>query len=198
MEVPIIPVVIIANDFVEVMQENPNSHMVIRANQIGALISEYQDALSYETQKKIAETFEKHQLDANDFPVKINAERANYAKELVKEYIPYMKTNAEIAEVHRKHMKQAAMISWGIIGVLAALCMAYSFTDHWLGIIWSAIVLGITCTTESTLSWICGIVAMVALMVTLSTGSAAVLAVAILGTAGNFLLSQKADEAQEE
>jgi len=118
MEVPIIPVVIIANDVVDVRIENPNSNIVIRANQIGALVSEYQDVLSYEMQKQIAETFEKHQLDANDFPVKINADRANYVKNLIKEYIPYMKVNAKLADIYKKSRKQSTMISWGIIGGL--------------------------------------------------------------------------------
>lgn len=189
-EVPMIPVVIIANEVVDVQLENPNGNIVIRANKIDALVSEFQDVLSYDLQKKIAETFEKHQLDANDFPVKINADRATYAKNLVKEYIPYIKTNVELADIFMKSKKQSTMISWGIIGLLAALCVWYTFTDHWIGTIGGVLLLAISCTTDNTAVWICGILSVIALLITISTGSAVMLVVTIVFGAAMYLFSK--------
>ncbi|MBP3611090.1 MAG: NERD domain-containing protein [Lachnospiraceae bacterium] len=193
-EVPIIPVVIIANDVVDVRMENPNSNIVIRANQIYELVSEFQDVLSYETQKKITETFEKHQLDANDFPVKINADKANYAKNLIKEYIPYMKVNAELADIYKKSRKQSSMISWGIIGLLAALCLWYAFEDSMFAGVWGVVLIGISCIADTAISWICGIVALIALLSVLAGGSFLLLLVVIAGTALMIFTMKKNEE----
>lgn len=128
-EVSIIPVVIIANDVVDVTMENPEKDIVIRANQINELVSGFQDALTFDIQTKIVEAFENNKLDPNDFPVKINADRANYVKGLIKEYIPYMKTNAKIADTYMKAEKQSRLISWAIIALAALLFMIPAFEE---------------------------------------------------------------------
>lgn len=193
-EVPIIPVVIIANDVVDVRMENPNSNIVIRANQIYELVSEFQDVLSYDTQKKITETFEKHQLDANDFPVKINADKANYAKNLIKEYIPYMKVNAEVADIYKKSRKQSSMVSWGIVGILAALCIGYGFSESLFEGVCISIWTVATCMAVNTLAWIGGIISVIALVGVVAGGSFKLLLFVILGTALMFLAGKRSEQ----
>lgn len=122
-EVPIYSVIIIANDYVKIQNENPYEHVVIKAPQIGELVQHGNDAIDDETQKKIVETFEEHKLDANDFPVKINADRARYLQSLVKNYIPYLKANEKMAHAFEKGVKKRNKIAWGITIVLAILGM---------------------------------------------------------------------------
>lgn len=159
-EVPIIPVVIIANNEVDVRMENPQSNIVIRADQINDLVSSFRDAIDYETQKNIVATFEKHQLDPNDFPVQINADRATYLKSVVEEYIPFMKANAKIADTYMRDVKQNKLISWGITLLLAAICLIPSFTEgEWLVAILGVIAWGLACITETKIGTIAGMAA---------------------------------------
>lgn len=179
-EVPIIPVVIIANDVVDVTIENPEKNIVIRANQINELVSGFQDALTYDVQKKIVEAFEKNKLDPNDFPVKINADRANYVKGLIKEYIPYMKANAKIADTYVKAEKQNKLISWGIIGLASLLFMLPAFKEGVLGVILGVVCLFLLNMTSSAIGLILALIAAGAYLVVLNTGSAVALGIAIL------------------
>lgn len=190
-EVPIIPVVIIANDIVDVTMENPEKDIVIRANQINELVSAFQDALTYDVQTKIVEAFENNKLDPNDFPVKINADRAKYVKELIKEYIPYMKANAKIADTYMKAEKQSRLISWAIIVLAALLFMIPAFEEGLLGVILGGVCVFLLAMTSSTIGLILALVAAGAYLVVLNTGSTVALVVYILAAflCGKFTLS---------
>ena len=179
-EVPIIPVVIIANDVVDVTMENPEKDIVIRANQINELVSGFQDALTFDIQTKIVEAFENNKLDPNDFPVKINADRANYVKGLIKEYIPYMKANAKIADTYMKAEKQSRLISWAIIVLAALLFMIPAFEEGLLGVILGGVCVFLLAMTSSTIGLILALVAAGAYLVVLNTGSTVALVVYIL------------------
>lgn len=189
-EVPIIPVVIIANDIVDVTMENPEKDIVIRANQINELVSAFQDALTYDVQTKIVEAFENNKLDPNDFPVKINADRAKYVKELIKEYVPYMKANAKIADTYMKAEKQSRLISWAIIALAVVLFMIPAFEEGILGVILGGICVLLLVMTSSTIGLILALVAAGAYLIVLNTGSTMALVIYILAAivCGKFTL----------
>ncbi len=189
-EVPIIPVVIIANNEVDITMENPEKDIVIRANQINELVSNFQDVLTYDVQKKIVETFENKKLDPNDFPVKINTDRANYAKEILKEYLPYMRTNVKIADAYMQAEKQNRIISLAIIILGAFLFMIPSLENGVLGIVFGVVYLFLLCMTSSTIGLILAFIAAGTYLLTLATGSAVLLGVSIIAAfiCGKFTL----------
>lgn len=166
--VPIIPVVIIANNEVDV--ENASHNIVIRAEQIYDLVSSYQDAIDYETQKKIMATLEENQLDPNDFPVKINADRAKYVQELFSFYIPYLKANAKIANIRYKYFCQVSTMAKVITLLLAVISMIpVLLQGEWLIVVYGIIAWGMACTTHTKIGTISGIVAVTLLPLWLIT-----------------------------
>lgn len=118
-DVPIIPVLIIGNDYVDLDVHSNN--IVIRPNGIDSMVSGFNDVVDTETQKKIINAFNEHQLDKNDFPAKVNVDRARYISSLFKEYIPYMKVNAQIAEKYSELHKNTNRIVYPIIAILILL-----------------------------------------------------------------------------
>ena len=194
-EVPIIPVIIIANNEVEIQNENPNANIVIRAEQIGELVSSFQDTIDYETQKRIVAAFEEHQLDANDFPVKINADRARYLQEVVKEYIPYMRANAKIANIYMNAIKTNRMIAWGITLLLALISMIPVLMEgEWLIIAYGVIAWFVSVITESKIGTICGIVSVILLPMWLILGAPAMGGISLLCTGVNCYVTFAKDK----
>ena len=122
-EIPIFSVVIIANDRVNIQNEAPYDHVAIKPQQIGELVGYGNDVIDEEMQMQIVEAFEEYKLDANDFPVKINADKARYLQSMVKNYIPYLKANKEMACAYEKREKAGRTVAWIITSILAILSM---------------------------------------------------------------------------
>lgn len=93
--IPIIPVVVIANDGVGI--ENRSKSAIIYARDIEKFIEQYDSCISADLKDKIRDAFLEHKLDMVDYPVKLNKNRAEYAKKIQEEVIPYAKANIKIA-----------------------------------------------------------------------------------------------------
>lgn len=120
-EVPIIPVFISGNDYVEL--DVHSNEIVIRASEINDMVSKFNDVIDSETQKKIVQAFEDNKLDINKFGAKVNADRARYISELFKEYLPYLKANAKIADTCQELSVSTKKIIYPIIAALIVLTM---------------------------------------------------------------------------
>ena len=198
-DVPIYSVIIIANDNVRIENENPQKHIVIRAQQIGELAKYFEDAIDEETQQQIVDTFEENKLDPNDFPVKINADRARYLQDLVKEYIPYLKANVKMAKAYEKWVKIQKKFSWIITIVLAIISMIPLIKEGeglviLLGI--GAWVIGYLANTKLSLAF--AIASVILLPVWIITFKPAIGALGIACEVISFLLQDRADKKNQE
>lgn len=198
-EVPIYSVVIIANNGVQIQNENPNEHIVIRAQQIRKLVECCHDAIDEETQKKIIETFEENKLDANDFPVQINADKARYLQKLVKEYIPYLKENVKMAKAYEKEENKLKKITWAVIIALIILTMM-PLVKEGEGLV---ILLGIMAWLEgyianTKLSTAFAIAAIILLPIWILTLNNVVAAIGLVSMILSFWLTDKHDKKEQE
>ena len=86
-------------------------------------------------------------------------------------------------------------MSWGIVGILAAVCIVYGFTQSLFeGICIAAFVVA-TCMAVNTLAWIGGLIAVIALIGVVAGGSFKLLLLVILGIVLMVLASKK-DESE--
>ena len=198
-EVPIYSVIIIANNNVQIENENPNEHIVIRAPQIRELVECCNDAIDEETQKKIVETFEENKLDPNDFPVKINADRARYLQKWVKEYIPYLKENVKMANAYEKRVSTQNKITWAITIVLAIMTMIPLVLEgEGLVILFGILAWGAGFVANTKLSTVFAIAAIILLPVWIITFKPALGALGIACIFISFLLIDRADKRNQE
>lgn len=179
-QVPIIPVVIIANDEVAIDRQTQNA--VIRAGDIYSFVENWQDAVDYRTQRQIVQTFEEYMLDVNDFPVKLNRDRAGYLNGVIEELVPYLQANEKIAVELTKMHAQGMTFSKILMMIIAVLCMIPAIDSGILGIGFVVCCLLIVYCARSTLATILGCVSLVCLIAVFLTESPAFLAVAIIGT----------------
>lgn len=169
-EVPIYSVIIIANNDVQIQNANPNKHIVIRPQNIGELVECCEDAIDNETQKNIIEAFEKYKLDPNDFPVKINANKARCIQKWVKEYIPYIKANVKMAEVYKKSKDSNKKVAWAITIALTIIgMMPFIKEGEGLVILLGILAWGLTYCADSLLSLILSIAAVILLTIWIIT-----------------------------
>lgn len=178
-EVPIIPVVIIANDEVAINSQSRNA--VIRADEILGFVENWQDAVDYDTQKQIVRAFEENMLDVNDFPVKLNRDRAGYLNSVIGELVPYLQANEKIAVELTKLYVQGKTLSKILMLIIAVLCIIPAIDSGLLGIGFVILCLFLVYCATSTLATISGCVALVCLIVVFLTSSPAFLAVSIIG-----------------
>lgn len=178
-EVPIIPVVIIANDEVEINRQTQNA--VIRANEIGDFVESWQDAVDYETQKQIVQAFEENKLDANDFPVKLNRDRAGYLNGAIEELVPYLQVNEKIAVELTKMYVQGSTLSKILMLIIAVICMIPAIKYGIVGVVLVAADLFIVYCTRSTLAVILGSVSLVCAMIVFLTESPVFLGISLIG-----------------
>lgn len=188
-KVPIIPVVIIANNEVGIVNQTQNA--VIRATEIYDFVQGYQDAIDYDTQQQIVDAFETNQLDPNDFPVKLNKDRARYVSGVIEEFIPYLKANQKIADECIGIYKQNRMISKIIVFVIAALCMLTAIKYGSVGVVLTVILLVCTYAIDSKIGIAAGCIGLVCLQIVYVTESPLFLAIAIIGAVINGVLINK-------
>ncbi len=117
--IPIIPVVVIANDGVGI--ENRSKSPIIYARDIESFIEQYDSCISTETKDKIRDAFLEHKLDMVDYPVKLNKSRAEHAKKIHEEVIPYAKANIKIANGIHELRGKCNLYTNLVIFALAAL-----------------------------------------------------------------------------
>lgn len=117
--IPMIPVVVIAND--EVGIENRSGNPVIYAKDIEKFIEQYDTCVSMEVRDKIKEAFLEHQMDMVDYPVKLNKSRAEHAKKIQEEVLPYAKANIKIANGIHQLRGKCNLYANLLIFALAAL-----------------------------------------------------------------------------
>ena len=178
-EVPIIPVVIIAND--EVMIERQTQNAVIRADEISDFVESWQDAVDYETQKQIVHVFEENMLDANDFPVKLNRDRAGYLNGAIGELVPYLQANEKIAVELTKMYGQGRTLSKILMLAIAVLCIISSLDYGIIGAGFAMAYLLIVYCARSTLATIVGSASLVCLLIVFLTGSPIFFVVSVIG-----------------
>lgn len=188
-EVPIIPVVIIANE--EVMIDKQAQNAVIRPDEISAFVESWQEAVDYETQKKIVQAFEENMLDANDFPVKLNRDRAGYLNGVIEELVPYLQANEKIAVELTKMYVQGRTLSKILMLIMAILCIIPAIDSGILGIGFVLICLLLIYCARSTLAMILGCVSLVCLIAVFLTASPAFLAVFIIGAVISWRMTFK-------
>lgn len=188
-EVPIIPVVIIANDEVAVNRQTQNA--VIRADEIWGFVENWQDAVDYETQKQIVQAFEENMLDVNDFPMKLNRDRAGYLNSVIEELAPYLQVNEKIAVELTKMYVQGSTLSKILMLIIAVLCMIPAINYGIIGAGLVAADLLIAYCTRSTLAVILGSISLVCAMIVFLTESPVFLAISIIGVVISWSMTFK-------
>ena len=178
-EVPIIPVIIIAND--EVMIDRQTQNAVIRAGDIYSFVENWQDAVDYRTQEQIVQAFEENMLDVNDFPVKLNRDRAGYLSSVIEELVPYLQANEKIAVELTKMHVQGETLSKILMLMIAVLCIIPAIGSGFMGIGVVIIYMLLVYCARSTLATILGCVSLVCLIVVFLTASPTFLAVSLIG-----------------
>ena len=188
-EVPIIPVVIIAND--EVIIDRHTQNAVIRADEICGFVENWQDAVDYGTQKQIVQAFEENMLDANDFPVRLNRDRAGYLNSVIEELVPYLQINEKIATKLTKMYVQGSTLSKILMLIIAVLCMIPAINYGIIGAGLVAADLFIAYCTRSTLAVILGSISLVCAMIVFLTESPVFLAISIIGVVISWRMTFK-------
>lgn len=189
-EVPIIPVLIIGNDNVDLDVHSNN--IVIRPGDIDSMVARFDNAIDEETQKKIVKTFEEKQLDKNNFPANVNVDRAGYISCLFKEYLPYLKTNAKIANTCQELSKNTKKITYPIIAALIIITMIPWFAfGEWLAVIIGLIPWGLTLFFPGKLSGFLGLVSVVCASLWAATLIHPLAIISILSIALDFYMLKK-------
>ena len=188
-EVPIIPVVIIANNEVEIDMQTQNA--VIRPDEISAFVESWQDAVDYEIQKQIVQAFEENKLDANDFPVKLNRDKAGYLNGVIEELVPYLQVNEKIAVELTKMYGQGRTLSKILMLIIAVLCMIPAIDYGILGIGFVALCLLLVYCARSTLATILGSVSLVSLVVVFLTASPVFFGISLIGAVLSWRMTFK-------
>ena len=152
--IPIISVVVIANDEVELVNRSQNP--VIYAREIEGFIKQYSNSVDDETKNKIRDAFMEHKMDMVDYPVKLNKGKAEYAKKNLFEMIPYLKANVRIANEMFKLRKKCNLISYVVVAVICALLALISGGDT-VPMITMMVGFLIACFSRSTGAFVCGI-----------------------------------------
>lgn len=119
LNIPIIPVVVIANDEVEIVNRSQNP--VIYAREIEGFIEQYNNSISDETKNKIRDAFMENKMDMVDYPVKLNKGKAEYAKKNLLEILPHMKANVQIANQLFELKKKCNLITYAVAAVICGL-----------------------------------------------------------------------------
>lgn len=195
--IPIIPVVIIGNNDVE-FENYSTGNAVIRATQIYDFIQQFQSVIDYDTQQEIVKAFEENQLDANDFPVKLNAEKAKYLKGVIEEFVPYLKVNGKIAEEGTKLYKQNKLFATMLTLAFSLLCLIPSLGQGIMGIGYVLLVLCAVWGGTGTVATILGLVGLICIMIVFCTGSPMWLAASLAGLVSSVWLSNRNIKEQQQ
>ena len=189
-EVPIIPVFIIGNDYVEL--DVHSNEIVIRAREIDEMVASFNDVIDKETQIKIVRAFEDNKLDIVKYPAEVNADRARYISGLFKEYLPYLKTNAKIANTCQELSKNTKKITYPIIAALIIITMIPWFAfGEWLAVIIGLIPWGLTLFFPGKLSGFLGLVSVVCASLWAATLIHPLAIISILSIALDFYMLKK-------
>lgn len=105
-EIPIIPVVFIANNKVAIQNESQSP--VIRVSEFYTFINSFSNGVkvSKETQKKIEELLERKNIGAREFTVKSRLQKMKCLEELEREFTKYVMYNNEVAHEYPNVMKR--------------------------------------------------------------------------------------------
>lgn len=120
-------------------------------------------------------------LDVNDFPVKLNRDRAGYLNSVIEELVPYLQANEKIAVELTKMYVQGKTVSKILMLIIAVLCIIPAIDFGFLGIGFAIYCLILVYCAGSTLATILGCVSLVCLMVVFLTSSPVFLAASIIG-----------------
>lgn len=105
-EIPIIPVVFIANNKVAIQNESQSP--VIRVSEFYTFINSFTNGakISKELQAKIEETLEEKNIGAREFGVQTRLNKMKCLEDLEKEFTKYILYNHDVAEVYQKVMQK--------------------------------------------------------------------------------------------
>lgn len=151
--IPIIPVVVIANDEVEITNRSQNP--VIYARDIEGFIEQYNNSINDELKNKIKVAFMEHKMDMVDYPVKLNKVKAEHAKKNLLEMIPYLKANVKTANALFELKKKCNLITYAVAAVICVLLALVSGFDT-VPMITMIIGFLIACFSRSTGAVVCG------------------------------------------
>ena len=186
--IPIIPVVVIANDGVEI--NNQSTNPVIYAKDIEKFIESYEDCLSVDMQKNIIKAFEENKLDMVDYPVKLNKSRAEHAKNIQETVLPYAKANVKIANGLFELKKKCNLIS-NLVAVLIGLVLFLAFKEE-IGVA-AVVVIAYAAASlcTSNITFICALAVMIGFPIWIFTQMPQVAVVVIVILAGAYFLSKR-------
>ncbi len=119
-DIPIISLVVIANDNIGI--RNQNGCAVVTTSEIHNFIEQLPNKISLEDQKDIVDVIDANKLEAREFLVKTNEAKTNHLKEFAHTLIPYMKANVKIADYIYGLSSKFNMM--GTIGVVVAIILA--------------------------------------------------------------------------
>lgn len=167
--IPIIPVVVIANNEVELVNRSQNP--VIYASEIEGFIEQYNNSIDGELKNKIRAAFMEHKMDMVDYPVKLNKGKAEHAKKNLFEMIPHMKANVQIANEMFTLRKKCNLISYVVIAAICGL-LALIFGDYFNFVPMVTMIIGflIACFSRNKGAVICGTATVLLWMWILITG----------------------------
>ena len=131
-DIPIIPVVFIANNKVAIQNESQSS--VIRVSEFYTFINSISNGakVSKETQKKIEELLEEKNIGAREFAVKSRLQKMNCLEELEKAFTKYILYNHEVSQEYQCAIKRnQAHVDWKKYGLVLLIPYLFIFLIDW-------------------------------------------------------------------
>lgn len=131
-DIPIIPVVFIANNKVAIQNESQSS--VIRVSEFYTFINSISNGakVSKETQKKIEELLEEKNIGAREFSVKSRLQKMNCLEELEKAFTKYILYNHEVSQEYQCATKRnQAHVDWKKYGLVLLIPYLFIFLIDW-------------------------------------------------------------------
>lgn len=188
--IPIIPVVVIANDGVEI--NNQSTNPVIYAKDIEQFIEQYEDCLSADMQQNIIKAFEENKLEMVDYPVKLNKSRAEHAKNIQETVIPYAKANVKIANGLFALKNKCGLIT-NLVAVLIGLVLFLVCKENidFTSAVVMVIAYGVACCCESKIWFICALTLLIGFPLWVITDMVQILVVMAAIFVGAYFLSKK-------
>lgn len=131
-EIPIIPVVFIANNKVAIQNESQSS--IIRVSEFYTFINSISNGakVSKEIQKKIEALLEEKNIGAREFIVKSRLQKMKCLEELEREFTKYILYNHEISQEYHKAVKRnQAHVDWKKYGLVLLIPYLFIFFIPW-------------------------------------------------------------------
>lgn len=131
-EIPIIPVVFIANNKVAIQNESQSS--VIRVSEFYTFINSISNGakVSKDVQAKIEEILKKKDIGAREFGVKSRLQKMKCLEELEEEFTKYILYNHEVSQEYQKAVKRnQAHVDWKKYGLVLLIPYLFIFLIPW-------------------------------------------------------------------